>query len=45
MQASSLYHKLFEFRLFFFESGKCGEKAKKLQKLEYLEKEHTFLDE
>ena len=28
-----------------FESGKCGEKGKKLQKLEYLENEKSFLDE
>ena len=28
-----------------FESGKCGKEGKKSQKLEYLEKEKSFLDE
>ena len=28
-----------------FESGKCGEEGKKLQKFEYLENEKSFLDE
>ena len=28
-----------------FEPGKCGNKGKKLQKLEYLENEKSFLDE
>ena len=28
-----------------FESGKCGKEGKKLQKLEYLENEKSFLDE
>ena len=27
-----------------FESGKCGKEGKKLQKIEYLEKEKSFLD-
>ena len=28
-----------------FESGKCGTEGKKLQKIEYLEYEKSFLDE
>ena len=28
-----------------FESGKCGKEGKKLQKIEYLENEKSFLDE
>ena len=28
-----------------FESGKCGKKEEKLQKLEYLENKKSFLDE
>ena len=28
-----------------FESGKCGEEGKKIQKCEYLEIEKSFLDE
>ena len=28
-----------------FESGKCGREEEKLQKLEYLENEKSFLDE
>ena len=28
-----------------FESGKCGKEREKLQKLEYLENEKSFLDE
>ena len=28
-----------------FESGKCGEEGKKLQKCEYLENKKSFLDE
>ena len=28
-----------------FESGNCGKEGKKLQKLEYLENEKSFLDE
>ena len=28
-----------------FESGKCGKEGKKLQKLEYVENENSFLDE
>ena len=28
-----------------FESGKCGKEEKKLQKIEYLESEKSFLDE
>ena len=28
-----------------FESGNCGNEVKKLQKLEYLKKEKSFLDE
>ena len=28
-----------------FESGNCGEEGKKLQKIEYLENEKSFLDE
>ena len=28
-----------------FESGNCGRKGKKLQKLEYTENEKSFLDE
>ena len=28
-----------------FESGKCGEEEKKLQKFEYLDHEKSFLDE
>ena len=28
-----------------FESGKCGKEEKKLQKIEYLENQKSFLDE
>ena len=28
-----------------FKSGKCGKEGKKLQKIEYLENEKSFLDE
>ena len=28
-----------------FESGKCGKEGEKLQKIEYLENEKSFLDE
>ena len=44
MQANSWHHK---FSIFIcpFESGKCGNEGKKLQKFEYLENEKSFLDE
>ena len=31
--------------MFPFESGNCGNEVKKLQKLEYLQNEKSFLDE
>ena len=43
MQANLRHHKLFHF-FCPFESGKCGKEGKKLQKIEYLENEKSFLD-
>ena len=44
MQANLLHHKLFHF-ICPFESGKCGQEGKKIQKFEYVENEKIFLDE
>ena len=43
MQANS-WHKLFHFILS-LKSRKCGKEGNKLQKIEYLENEKSFLDE
>ena len=45
IQVNSWHHKLFQFHLSPFKSGKCGKEGKKLQKFEYLENKNTFLDE
>ena len=44
MQTKSRHHKLFH-SICPFESGKCGKEGKKLQKIDYLENEKSFLDE
>ena len=44
MQVNPWYYKLFHF-IRPFESGKCGKEGKKLQKIEHLEMEKSFLDE
>ena len=44
MQANSWHYKLFH-SIFPFKSGNCGKKEKKLQKIEYLGNEKSFLDE
>ena len=44
MHVNSWHHKLF-ISICPFESGKCGNEVKKLQKFEYLENEKSFLDE
>ena len=43
MQVNSWHHKLFHFH-FPFESENCGKEEEKLQKIEYLENEKSFLD-
>ena len=44
MQVNSWNHKLFQ-STFPFGSGKCGKEGTKLQKVEYLENQKSFLDE
>ena len=40
----NLWHHKFSTSICSFESGKCGEEEKKLEKFEYLENEKSFLD-
>ena len=44
MEANSWHHKLFLFHLFFW-IWKVWKEEEKLQKIEYLENEKSFLDE
>ena len=43
MQANPWHHKFPTF-ICSFESGKCGQEGKKLQKFEYFKNEKSFLD-